>query len=97
MIMQYGMSFTRIILEYGVARVSAHKVKLGKLSHKRAPAVAKMNHSNSSNNRWNDADVNIGSSFDKKTIASISLRSYSEASIKFLDEMSIGRTDFPDN
>jgi hypothetical protein len=41
MITQYGTSFARIILEYGVVRVSAPKDKLGKLSKEQAAAVAK--------------------------------------------------------
>jgi hypothetical protein len=64
MIMQYGTSFARIILEDRVVvRVSATKEKLGKLSHVK---VAKKNHSNSFNNprRSIDANVNIGTSFD---------------------------------
>jgi hypothetical protein len=65
MIMQYGTSFARIILRYRVVvRVSAAKDKLVRMTF--SQNVAKKNHSNSFSNRRhsNDANVNIGSSFD---------------------------------
>jgi hypothetical protein len=97
MIMQYGTSFTRIILEYRVVvRVSATKDKLGKLSHGK---VAKKNHSNSFNNQGVQMTLTLTLALALmfKSNSKNSLRSYSKVPIRFLDEMSIGRTDFPDN
>jgi hypothetical protein len=97
MIMQYGTSFTRIILGYRVVvRVSATKDKLGKLSHERLPRRITVTVSIIEGVQMTLTLI-LALALMFKSNSENSLRSYSEVSIRFLEEISIGRTDFPDN